>query len=362
MVYMSGDNSLDDYVVRDIEQELAVVGSSSRVQVLVLADRRQSDRPRGDSWSTTKLFHILPGMLAISENAIQDWGERDMGNVTTLIQFVSWCRGHYPATHYALFFWGHGWNWHPGYTMFDETDSNALDQNTLEELRSRQVRFKSLKPAIRELGYIDVIGYDGCNMASIEVDYLWHGSATVVTSSQEYVGWDGVYYDTMLRQLQQNPDMSADELAVIVSQSAIRERTWSAVAVDHRLDTLITAVNDYASALSSMIHTESIKLKRAFSASQSFWNARCDRDLYDLALKTSLLVPSLSPQCQAVMNAINSVVLDEHHDRPYSGAHGTTIYLMSQANDGYFDFYKSLSFANNTLWDEFLTLYRTILE
>ena len=39
MVYISGDNNLEDYVVNDIETELAPTGSSVDVQVVALADR-----------------------------------------------------------------------------------------------------------------------------------------------------------------------------------------------------------------------------------------------------------------------------------------------------------------------------------
>lgn len=39
MVYISGDNNLEDYVVNDIETELAPVGSSANVQIVALADR-----------------------------------------------------------------------------------------------------------------------------------------------------------------------------------------------------------------------------------------------------------------------------------------------------------------------------------
>jgi hypothetical protein len=38
MVYISGDNNLEDYVVKDIELELAPTGSSANVQVIALAD------------------------------------------------------------------------------------------------------------------------------------------------------------------------------------------------------------------------------------------------------------------------------------------------------------------------------------
>ena len=39
MVYISGDNDLEEYVVKDIELELAPTGSSANVQVVALADR-----------------------------------------------------------------------------------------------------------------------------------------------------------------------------------------------------------------------------------------------------------------------------------------------------------------------------------
>ncbi|HND49516.1 MAG TPA: clostripain-related cysteine peptidase, partial [Anaerolineales bacterium] len=117
MVYISGDNNLEDYVVKDIELELGAIGSSANVQVIALADRGPGyDTSYGD-WQTTKLFRVTQGMTADGANAIADWGERNMGDPQTLIDFVSYTKANYPADHYALIFWGHGWNWHPGYVM-----------------------------------------------------------------------------------------------------------------------------------------------------------------------------------------------------------------------------------------------------
>jgi hypothetical protein len=65
MVYISGDNNLEDYVVKDLELELAPTGSSANVQVIALADRGPGyDRSCGD-WQSTKLYHVTQGMLAI---------------------------------------------------------------------------------------------------------------------------------------------------------------------------------------------------------------------------------------------------------------------------------------------------------
>ena len=349
MVYISGDNNLEDYVVKDIELELAPTGSSASVQVVALADRGPGfDTSRGD-WQTTKLYHVTPGMIADSASAVADWGERDMGDKQTLIDFVTWTKANYPADHYALYFWGHGWNWHPGYVMLDDTSADTLD-------------YHETKAAIPSLGFIDVVGYDGCNMASIEIFNLWHGHATAVSSSQEYVGWDGIEYDVFLAQLAANPNMTADQVAIATSQSASKDKTWSAVAVDSRFDTLLTAVNNWSVALTNGLAANRKKYDQAFTATRSFWQAPMDKDLYDMAYEINRVVSdqNIKSKSQAVMNAFGTVVLHERHVNAYADVHGITIYHISKASEedsNYFYYRSTVDFASQTTWDEFLNSY-----
>jgi hypothetical protein len=349
MLYMSGDNDLEEYVVDDIENELAPTGSSLDVQVVALADRGPGyDTSYGD-WQTTKLFHVTQGMTAASENALADWGERNFGEPQTLIDFVTWTRANYPADHYALYFWGHGWNWHPGYVMWDDTSADSLD-------------YEEQKTALSDLGFIDVVGFDGCNMASIEIFDLWHGHATAVTTSQEYVGGEGLQYDQILAQLAANPDMTADQLAVASSQSATEDKTWSAVAVDSRLDALLTAMDQWSIALEQGLDANRKKYEQAFTATSSFWQAPMDKDLYDMAseIENNVTDAGIQSTSQAVMDAVNDVVLHERHVNDYAEVHGITIYHISRARDKDTDYsyYRStLDFAEQTGWDEFLDAY-----
>lgn len=348
MVYISGDNNLEDYVVPDIETELAPTGSSANVQVVALADRGPGyDTSYGD-WQTTKLFHVTQGMTAAPENAVADWGERNFGDPQTLIDFVTWTKTNYPADHYALYFWGHGWNWHPGYVMRDDTDNDTLDMD-------------EVKAALPSIGFIDMVGYDGCNMASIEVQMLWHGYATAVAHSQEWVGMEGVQYDLVLAQLAANPSMTADQVAIATSQSATSDKTWSAVAVDSRFDALLTAVNDWSIALNNGLAANRRKYDRAFGATRSFWQAPMDKDLYDMAYEMNRNVAdaNIKAKSQAVMNAVKAVVLHERHVNAYADAHGITIYHISKASekDSNYTYYRTLDFALQTGWDEFLDAY-----
>ncbi|HQU37320.1 MAG TPA: clostripain-related cysteine peptidase [Anaerolineales bacterium] len=349
MVYMVGDNELEEYVIPDIEDELASTGSSQDVNVLVLADRAPGyDISQGD-WQTTKLFYVTQGMTADSANAVADWGERNMGDAQTLIEFIAWSKANYPADHYALYFWDHGWSWHPGWVLIDETDGDTLD-------------YDELKNAIPSLGFIDVVGYDGCNMASLEMLQVWRGYSTALTSSQEYVEDYGIEYDVLLAELLANPNMNANDVAIATSQSAIYDKTWSALATDARLDTLLAAVDDWSIALLNGLPENRAEYQRAFEATQSFWDAPMDKDLYDMAyeLERNVADREIKTKSQAVMDAVRQVVLFEKRAEEYSGANGITIYHISTASekDPDYLYYRSMiDLAIQTSWDEFLDSY-----
>jgi len=222
-----------------------------------------------------------------------------------------------------------------------------------------------MKAAIPQLGFIDVVGYDGCNMATLEIYKLWQGKATTVAASEEYVGWKGIEYDAVIAQLRASPFMSADQVAVATAQSAIiqgGERTWSAVAVDARLTGLLTATDQFAVALTAGIAANRKKYDQAFGATRSMWQAPMDKDLYDLAneIRSAVSDTGIKAKAQAVLNAISSVVLWEGHTNAYADVHGMTIYHISKASqkDSNYTYYRStIDLALTTSWDEFLNAY-----
>ncbi len=350
MVYVSGDNNLESYVVGDIETELAAIpASNTEVQVVALADRGPGyDTSRGD-WTQTLLYEVTTGITADEDSAVDDWGERNMGDPQTLVDFVTWTKANHPADHYALYFWGHGWSWHPGWVMEDDTDGDTLD-------------YHEMKTASPSLGFIDVVGYDGCNMSSMEIFDLWHGYATAVTSSQEWVGGEGIQYEIVLDQLEATPSMTADQVAIATSESASADKTWSAVAVDARFDELVDAVDDWSAALQAGIGANRKKYDQAFTATRSFWQAPMDKDLYDMAYEIHRLVnnQTIRNNSQRVMAAVDAVVLHERHVNAYADAHGITIYHISKASqkDDDYEYYRStVDFALDTGWDEFVDVY-----
>ena len=347
MVYMSGDNNLEDYIVKDLELELAAKGSTANVQITALADRGPGyDKSRGD-WQTTKLYHPTQGMVADAASAVADWGEKNMGDPATLKQFVSWSKTNYPAAHYALYFWGHGWGWHPDWTMQDDSSGSGDGLNPDE-----------VKSVINDLGFIDVVGYDACNMAQIEIMSLWAGHAAALVGSQEFVNMDGIEYDTLLAQLNASPGMSADQVAAASSASAIVEKTYSSMALDGRYATLRNAVDDWSIALKNALPAQKQAIARGFGNAKSFWQAPTDKDLYDLAKQVNAQVTDagLEAKGTAVMNAVDAAVIHRRFSgKAYNMVHGITITGITRPVEKTADwtYYHSLDFAQSTGWDEF---------
>ncbi|MGE3724647.1 MAG: clostripain-related cysteine peptidase [Candidatus Sericytochromatia bacterium] len=339
MVYMSGDNDLDAYIVKDLENELAIPGSNARVKVLALADRAPKQ-----AWSETLLFEVLPGLKATPANALANWGERNLGDPQTLLEFVTWARHNHPAERYALYFWGHGWNWHSGYIMEDSSSQDALDPHELQVL-------------LPQLGVWDVVGYDGCNMASIEVEMLWQGHAKTLVHSQEFVDWDGLAYDRIFKVLNLKPDIQAEELAILSALSASynQERTGSAVVLDGRFDALIQAVDQWSLALMAGLPRYKTEFNWALKQAQQFEEAADEIDLIHLAqlFKLNLLDARIRETSAQVEAAAKASLLHAWHRADYPEANGITISALAP-DDPQRDVYLQSAFAQRTHWDEFL--------
>jgi len=357
MVYIVGDNDLEKYVTLDIETELAQPGSNADVNVVALADRIPGyDRAAGD-WTGTLLFHVTQGMLATPENAVADWGERNMGDPQTLIDFVQWTKANYPAEHYALVLWDHGWGWRPYQAMWDETDDDTLDQH-------------EIVAAMNAAGPVDVVGYDACEMQMIEVQATWRDHAQAIAASEEDVWWDGIEYELVVPALQANPDMTAEQLAVEIAQSmhSKTERTGSAVALNSDWDDLMTAIDTWSLALLNGLPTHRSAYDAAYEKTQDFGDP-LNKDMYDAAAEIMVRVddPNIQAECQAVMDAIDTVVLHEWHRRSYPDAHGIGIFWPKEPEDldepsspqwNDFEYYRNyLAFAPMSHWDEFLDAY-----
>jgi hypothetical protein len=361
MVYMCGDNDLEPWLPRQIDRQLATVGSSADVQVVALADRGRHPSGADGAWTGARLFHVTRGMTGTSENAVADWGNANMGSPQTLVNFVTWTRANYPADHYALFLWDHGWGWWPHETMKDVTSNDTLD---MEEIRS----------AMQAVAGVDMVGMDTCLGQMIEVEAQFRGFADAVAGTQDSTGYSGFYYPQILSRLQAEPAMSAARLATVAAQSMKSHHDrWtlasSAVALNVRWDALTSAVSDLAWDLQSGLP----KYRRAYALARRHAEIPCQvpyqevRDLYDAAyeLKMHVASPLIRKDCTKVMWLIRRVVLYEWSTKAEGDLHGISIFWPAAPAPPHkgssfsqwvnFPYYcAQLMFTRLTYWGDFL--------
>jgi hypothetical protein len=356
MVYMDGDNNLEDYIVKDLESELSLLGSNANVNVVALADRGPGyDTSRGD-WQTTKLYYCQQGMQADAASAVADWGERNMGDPQTLKDFVAWTKANCPASHYMLAFWDHGWLWFPGWTMKD--DSSAGDCLNDDEQRA----------AMQTAGPVDVVAWDCCSRMVIEVAADWRPYAKAMAGSEEYTNWEGIQYDAVIAALRTTPTMTANQVSDKVALTALGDSLcFSSIALDARFDTLVTAVDQWSLALTAGLPTYRAAYDAAWRAAQGF-NDATEKDLYDAAaqVKAKVADANIKAKCDAVMTACAAVETANWTNgrAAQANAKGLAIWWPATAaklntwGPTDWSYYRTSElFASQTHWDEFLAAY-----
>jgi len=163
MVYLDGDNDLEDDGINDF-LEMSSVGSNSAINIVVQFDRISGYTSSYDNWTTTKRFYITSGMTPTADNALEDLGELNHGDPQTLIDFVDWAKTNYPAQRYALILWNHGGGWR---------ESNRLQ----EELEGKK------RPFYRAVCWDDTDGGDTLYMDEVQ-------GALDATGSNHLIGFD----------------------------------------------------------------------------------------------------------------------------------------------------------------------------
>ena len=418
MVYLAGDNNLDGAGAADL-REMKKVGSSASVNVIAQFDRAGS---RG----TSKRFYLRKG-TELPKDAVQDLGETDTGDPRVLCDFFRWGVNHYPARHYLLVIWNHGSGWddsnlyanHGDYFSGDPPPivrkgvvmnaegsvaraqaprkarpvamaqarsairraHRALFASTVDTMvRSRAIAFDDqakdfldnmeLKRALGEMKKLlgrplDLIGFDACLMAMLEVNYQIMATAQYAVGSEEEEPGNGWPYDRILRALAKKPAMTPDELArTVVAQYAASYGAGDGVtlaAVDlGQSDSLAAAVEKLGRSLLAPVGKQSEgTLLSAVRAKVQEYSAPYDDyvDLVDLCdgLQRVLGDAAVTKACAAVKQAVDKMVLaSAAKGSGVARSHGISIYFPKHKVCA---LYAKLDFAKRNAWAKFIAAY-----
>ncbi|MFO0538781.1 MAG: clostripain-related cysteine peptidase [Armatimonadota bacterium] len=207
LAYMDADNDLEYPLMLDLI-EMMEAGSSRDFRIIALVDRIELNPLMGvdhdsklgglDNWTGAKLVEVEKGKL----KELADWGELDMGDPATLNRFIDEGLKIAPAKRVNLQMSDHGGGWMPGWV--DMTEETHL---TLDEIQT------SLETASKKHGKFELLTFDACLMATVEVAAALSDSVKYMIASEELVPGLGFYYGSTLAALRENPRMSTEMFA-----------------------------------------------------------------------------------------------------------------------------------------------------
>ncbi|UBF25612.1 hypothetical protein K9N68_29255 [Kovacikia minuta CCNUW1] len=194
MVYMAGD-SLEEFGIQDF-LEMSAIGSSSNVNVVVQFDRTAGYADTHGDWTDTRR-----GVVQAGDTPDLNWGsslgEVNMGDASTLYNFVDWGMANYQAENYAVIMWGHGDGFNVSYDDTTGDSISAIELNTVLGAASEE---------------IDLVGTDACLMSSLDFTDAIRDNASVFVGSQELEPGTGWNYTPILQDLNRLPTMTAAQL------------------------------------------------------------------------------------------------------------------------------------------------------
>ena len=134
----------------------------------------------------------------------------DMGDAQTLQDFLEFASENYPADKTAVTFWNHGGGSVSG-AAFDELhDYDSLDLTELYQA------FNAVWPADKENPSLELVGFDTCLMATVDVAATFQNFAKYLVASEETEPGNGWLYSGWAGALAENPAMDGQELGTVI--------------------------------------------------------------------------------------------------------------------------------------------------
>lgn len=411
MVYLNADNNLEPDGITDF-LEMAQVGSTEQVNVVVQFDRSPAYSKLYGNWNNTLRFRVMKNMKPESNEAVEDLGEVDMGDAAALRGFVDWAQMKYPARRYFLIIWDHGQGWrflqrikqehlshiallrrsdqikrvsiNAGLILADlglaETVPSGMRYISTDDTSGSKLYNRAIADALAGLPdgrKIDVLGMDACLMAMVETGYALRNVATVMVASEELEPSSGWAYWRWLTPLTQSPTTSAEDLGKLLvdaysdAYGLNADHTLSAIRLG-LMSELADATSQLADNLIAAIPTDVAVIKTARRQCTAY-----GKNLHgiDLGYFCQQLVnlsknKALISAAESVSNVLQRCVVANMAGFERQAGYGSTglaIYFPESGEefnqdpdrDGYLESnqFQPVEFVQNHRWDNFLAAY-----
>ena len=265
--------------------------------------------------------------------------QASMGDPDTLKDFLDYCNTNYPAEKQAILLWDHG----GGSLLGMELDeAHGGDLLTLPELREALIA----KPAAS--GMYELVGFDACLMATVDMVDVLAGRARYMVASEEVepgTGWD---YTGFLTALAENPSQDGAALGKVICDTyyaacekfrGIAETVTLSVVDLEKAGPLLDAYDAVGqeALLSGCVRRETYfsAFGRAANQSQNYGGGEGKSspydmtDLGDLVLNAAELLPEYGSR---LLSALNECVIYQVKGKYRDRATGLSCYYHYSAD------------------------------
>lgn len=281
----------------------------------------------------------------------------NMGDAQTLYEFLSFADENYPADKVAVTFWNHGGGSVAG-AAFDEL--HGLDSLDLGEMYQA---FDAVWPADMQNPALELVGFDTCLMATVDVASVFQNFARYLVASEEVEPGNGWLYSGWLRQLADNPAMNGEELGISICDTyyegceavGTQDQTTLSVTDLTKLTPLLEAYESFGEEAFAAAAEDPgffAELGRAAAQSENYGGNTREQgytnmvDLGHLARQTAEMLPS----AQKVCDALDECVLYRVGGMYRSEATGLSCYYSYNGDiddfNGYIDIGTGLAFKH----------------
>lgn len=329
-VFMASDNNLDVDSQNEI-RDIFSAKPSVDFRLLIETDRYKTYRSSEKENRRTK--RIVKSGEQMETFSIE---EGNTGDAKVLQDFLKWGITNYPADRSIVILWGHGHGWRGC-----ADDYSARDSLTMPEL-------DKVLTNVTGNGKIELLGFDMCQMATLEVLFEVADECEYVIASQNVEPPDGWHYEELLGE----PYLSPEKFGV----SALRqfEEYYRAKNLDnYTLSLFKTAPVKGLAGLMEQLAEVSLKDESLYDEIQASrmksldfkYEKYVDIGAFVAALSIHTDNPKVTDLCKKINEVLNEIVIHKVAGKRYHSSRGLSIFFPEDLSSSDIEDYRHISFG-----------------
>jgi hypothetical protein len=323
MVYIVGSDLQTNFnaAINDIV-EMWGQGSTGNINIIIATGGSKSE-----GWQTVNYHRVIQGNLETWKNV----GQYSMADPNVLTDFVFESMSNFPAEHYALTLWNHG---------------SGIGGYGHDEIHHQQFSLPQLSQTLHYINQqtnikYDILGFDACLMATLEVASSMQGIAKYMVASEELEpahGWD---YTPIVQALNSGTITEGKQVGMVIADGFLNQAlalqrngaTLSVIDLDV-IGELLQAFENFLNTptLTSNANFASIARNRSKSEAygKSAKNPAASYDGIDLEDFVRLMKqsnPELSQEVNQLLYMLSQAVVYNRYDHTKPNASGLSIFF-----------------------------------